>query len=102
MPGGDEMEDRESPVLYLEMTDSSASDCARTRVPEVRALPTVPSVKWWRNVYRDRPDLPREIPEFDAISVETAEATERRSVAELAAHLVSRPEAEALSGGELV
>ena len=36
---------------------------------EVRALPGVERATWWRNVYRDRPDLPRELPEFDTLGV---------------------------------
>ena len=63
------MEDRESPVLYLEMTESTPDDYARDRMPTVRALPGVERATWWRNVYRDRPDLPRELPEFDTLAV---------------------------------
>lgn len=63
------MEDRETPVLYLEMTESTPDHYASTRVPEVRALPGVARATWWRNVYRDRPDLPRELPEFDTLGV---------------------------------
>src|SRR5436853_6080849 len=63
------MEDRETRVLYLEMTEATPDDYARTRVPEVSALPGVERATWWRNVYRDRPDLPRELPEFDTLGV---------------------------------
>jgi hypothetical protein len=63
------MEDRESPVLYLEMTEAAPDAYARDRVDEVLALPGVERATWWRNVYRDRPDLPRELPEFDTLGV---------------------------------
>jgi hypothetical protein len=63
------MEDRENPVLYLEMTELTPEKYAETRVPEVCAQPGVERATWWRNVYRDRPDLPRELPEFDILAV---------------------------------
>ena len=63
------MEDRESPVLYLEMTELAPEKYAETRVHEVCARPGVERATWWRNVYRDRPDLPRELPEFDTLAV---------------------------------
>ena len=63
------MEDRESPVLYLEMTEAEPDGYARDRVDAVLALPGVQRATWWRNVYRDRPDLPRELPEFDTLGV---------------------------------
>ncbi len=63
------MEDRLTPVLYLEMTESTPHGYASERVGEVLALPGVERATWWRNVYRDRPDLPRELPEFDTLGV---------------------------------
>ena len=63
------MEDRESPVLYLEMTELTPEKYAETRVPEVSAVAGVERATWWRNVYRDRPDLPRELSEFDTLGV---------------------------------
>lgn len=63
------MEDRHTAGLYLEMTDSPLDDYARDRVPEVRALPGVERATWWRNVHRDRDDLPRVLPEFDHLGV---------------------------------
>ena len=35
----------------------------------MRVLPGVERATWWRNVYRDRPDLPRVLPEFDTLGV---------------------------------
>ena len=63
------MEDRETPVLYLEMTEATPDAYAEERVGDVRALPGVERATWWRNVYRDRPDLPRVLPEFDTLGV---------------------------------
>ena len=63
------MEDRNTPGLYLEMTDAPLDDYARTRVPEVLALNGVTRATWWRNVKRDRDDLPRVLPEFDHLGV---------------------------------
>lgn len=63
------MEDRLTPVLYLEMTEATPEAYAVDRVPEVVGLEGVTRATWWRNVYRDRPDLPRELPEFDTLGV---------------------------------
>ena len=63
------MEDRLTPVLYLELTEATPQAYASDRVPAVLALPGVQRATWWRNVYRDRPDLPRELPEFDTLGV---------------------------------
>src|SRR3954452_9370041 len=80
------MEDRESSVLYLEMTELTPEKYAETRVPDVRALQGVERATWWRNVYRDRPDLPREMPEFDTLGVFECDAS---FVAPAAPHGVS-------------
>ena len=85
------MEDRESPVLYLEMTESTPEEYAGTRVPDVLALPGVERATWWRNVYRDRPDLPRELPEFDTLGVYECDAA-----------FVAPPAPEGISGHHFV
>jgi hypothetical protein len=69
------MEDRQTPVLYLEMTEATPDAYAKERVGDVRALPGVERATWWRNVYRDRPDLPRELPEFDTLGVYECDAS---------------------------
>jgi len=69
------MEDRLTPVLYLEMTESDPDDYARSRVGDVLALPGVERATWWRNAYRDRPDLPREMAEFDTLGVYECDAS---------------------------
>jgi hypothetical protein len=63
------VEDRITPGLYLEMTDLPVDDYVRDRVPEVMTLPGVQRATWWRNVKRDRPDLPRVLPEFDHLGI---------------------------------
>jgi hypothetical protein len=63
------MEDRITPGLYLEMTDRPADDYARERVPEVLAHAGARRATWWRNVQRDRADIPSVIPEFDHLGV---------------------------------
>jgi len=63
------VEDRITPGLYLEMTDLGIDEYARDRVPEVLALPGAQRATWWRNVKRNRPDLPAVLPEFDHLGV---------------------------------
>ncbi len=64
------MEDRLTPALYLEMTDAPLQWYAAERVPHVLALPGVDRATWWRNLRRDREDVPRgTLPEFDHLGV---------------------------------
>jgi hypothetical protein len=63
------VEDRQTPGLWLEMTDTEAGDYADRRVPAVLALEHVERASWWRNVHRDRDDLPRVLPEFDLLGL---------------------------------
>ena len=63
------MEDRNTAGLYLEMTELPLDAYARDRVPEVLGLPGVERATWWRNVHRDRDDLPRVLAEFDHLGV---------------------------------
>jgi hypothetical protein len=63
------MEDRITPGLYLEMTDRAIDEYARDRVPAVLARPGVQRATWWRNVKRNRTDLPPVLPEFDHLGV---------------------------------
>jgi hypothetical protein len=51
------------------MTDGPLDAYVDARLPEVLALPTVTRATWWRNVHRDRDDLPRVLPEFDHLGV---------------------------------
>ena len=69
------MEDRITPGLYLEMTDGPLDAYASTRVPDVLAQPGVQRATWWRNVKRDRDDLPRVLPEFDHLGVYEVDGT---------------------------
>ena len=68
------MEDRITPGLYLEMSDLDATDYAASRVPEVLALAGAERATWWRNVNRDRTDLPRVLPEFSLLGVYEVDA----------------------------
>jgi hypothetical protein len=63
------VEDRLSPGLYLEMTDTPIDAYVATRVPELLARSGVDRATWWDNVRRDRDDLPRELPEFQHLAV---------------------------------
>jgi hypothetical protein len=69
------MEDRLTDALYLEMTDTAASDYARERVPVVLRVPGVERATWWENVNRDRSDLPRKVPEFGLLGVYEVDRT---------------------------
>jgi hypothetical protein len=63
------VEDRDTPGLYLEMTERTPDEYAAARVDEVLALDGATRATWWRNVKRDRHDLPRVLPEFDTLGV---------------------------------
>jgi hypothetical protein len=63
------VEDRLSPALYLEMTDDDLDQYAAVRVPDLLARPGVQRATWWRNVHRDRDDLPRVLDEFSHLGV---------------------------------
>jgi hypothetical protein len=67
------MEDRITPVLYLEMTDRPPDRYAEERVPHVLGLPGVQRGSWWTNCLRFRTDLPRTLPEFAVLGVYEAE-----------------------------
>jgi hypothetical protein len=68
------VEDRTAPGLYLEMTDRPADRYAAERMPEVLQQPGALRATWWRNVVRDRTDLPRVLPEFDHLGVYEVDA----------------------------
>jgi hypothetical protein len=63
------MEDRITPFLYLEMTNQSADDYARERIPEVLARHGVDRGSWWDNCVLHRTDLPRTLAEFTTLGV---------------------------------
>jgi hypothetical protein len=68
------MEDRITPVIYLEMTDQPVERYSSQRVPEVLALPGVHRATWWANCVPFRTDLPRTLPEFNILGVFEADA----------------------------
>jgi hypothetical protein len=51
------------------MTNQALAVYATERVPLVLDLPGVERATWWRNVHRDRDDLPRVLDEFDHLGV---------------------------------
>jgi hypothetical protein len=63
------VEDRDTPGLYLEMSDLSDDEYAATRVPGLLGYAGVARATWWENVCRDRTDLPRKLPEFGLLGV---------------------------------
>jgi hypothetical protein len=63
------VEDRLTPGLYLEMTETPVDEHVARRVPEVLARPGAQRATWWDNVHRDRDDLPRRLPEFQHLVV---------------------------------
>ena len=69
------MEDRNTPGLYLEMTELPLDAYARDRVPEVLGLPGVDRATWWRNVHRDRDDLPARARRSSTTSASTRSTT---------------------------
>ena len=63
------MEDRQTPRLYLEMTDMPHDVYASTRVTEVLHEPGVTRATWWENACPGRTDVPRTVPEFGLLGV---------------------------------
>jgi hypothetical protein len=63
------MEDRITPVIYLEMTDRPAERYAEERVHQVLSLPGVHRASWWANCVPFRTDLPRTLAEFAVLGV---------------------------------
>ncbi len=80
------MEDRITPGLYLEMTDRPVADYVRDRVPEVLENAGTQRATWWRNVKRDRTDLPAVLPEFDHLAVYEVDDSFRRAGAARRGH----------------
>jgi hypothetical protein len=67
------MEDRVTPVIYLEMTDRPPERYAEERAPRVLALPGVRRASWWANCKSFRTDLPRTMTEFAVLGVYEAD-----------------------------
>ncbi|MBV8463998.1 MAG: hypothetical protein JO368_11925 [Acidimicrobiales bacterium] len=67
------MEDRISPVLYLEMTDRPAAAYAAERVPEVLGMEGIERGSWWANCVPFRDDLPRTLDEFSVLGLYEAD-----------------------------
>src|SRR5580704_7646888 len=71
--GGLTVEDRITPVIYLEMTDRPVEAYAAERVPQVLSLNGVQRASWWENCVPFRTDLPRTLPEFGVLGVYEAD-----------------------------
>ena len=63
------MEDRNTPFLYLELTDRAPADYARERVSEVLALPGAERATWWQNQKPGRTEYPRTLDEFSTLGL---------------------------------
>ena len=68
------MEDRATPILYLELGNRSTEDGA-TRARDLAAHAGVQRVTWWANCAFERTDLPMRIP--DGRTLVVVEADER-------------------------
>ena len=67
------MEDRITPALYLELGDIAPGDYARTRAPELLALPGVGRVSWWETTIPGRPELPMAVPDGTLLGLAEAD-----------------------------
>lgn len=63
------MEDRITPVLYLEMSDRAPEEYAAARVDALLALPEVQRASWWDNERPGREEFPRTLDEFRTLGV---------------------------------
>jgi hypothetical protein len=67
------VEDRCTPVLYLELSDASAEACA-ARAGALLALPGATRVTWWENCALARTDLPMRVRDGSSLLVVEADA----------------------------
>src|ERR1700683_794625 len=67
------MEDRITPVVYLEMTDRPVERYVAERVPAVLSLEGVRRASWWENCVPFRTDLPRTMGEFALLGLYEAD-----------------------------
>jgi len=63
------VEDRDTPVLYLEMTDLDPRRYESERLPAVLAVTGVTRATLWRNERPNREEFPRRLPEFETLVV---------------------------------
>jgi len=71
--GGLVMEDRITPVIYLEMTDLPVERYVAERVPTVLSSKGVHRASWWENCSPNRADLPRTMSEFALLGLYEAD-----------------------------
>jgi hypothetical protein len=67
------MEDRNTPFLYLELSDRTPEVYAREHVPDVLARRGAERATWWRNQKPGRSEYPRTIDEFTTLGVYEAD-----------------------------
>lgn len=72
--GRHRVEDRCTPVLYLELGDAPAPVCAE-RAAALLGAPGVTRVTWWENCVPGRTDLPMRVRDADALLVVEADGT---------------------------
>ncbi len=70
--GALKVEDRSSPLLYLELGDAAPDDCAR-RARELARAPGVARATWWENAALGRTDLPMRVTDGRALLVVEAD-----------------------------
>lgn len=63
------MEDRDTPALYLEMTDLAPDRYESERLPALRARSGIERVTLWRNERPNRDEFPRSVPEFETLVI---------------------------------
>lgn len=66
------VEDRCTPVLYLELGDASAEDCA-DRASALQRIPGATRVTWWENCALGRSDLPMRVRDGKSLLVVEAD-----------------------------
>jgi len=71
------MDDRSSPILYLELSSLTPEDYGSSRASEVLALSGVERATWWRNLMPHRkdfePDFVFRIPDFETLGIYEAQ-----------------------------
>jgi hypothetical protein len=71
------VDDRISPILYLELSDLTPEAYGVSRAPDVLSLPGVDRATWWRNLHPHRkdfePDFVFRVPDFATLGIYEAQ-----------------------------